>query len=168
MTAKQENFAKAIVAGMNQSDAYRHAYKVAGSSSDTIWENSSQLAHNTEVILRIQELRQPALDNLAWNLDRIVDEYAQNVQLGRATNDRGAPVALSASNGAITGIGKALGILTDRVDVNVTHTLKPGLSLEELEDRVVRLGALEAGIVDGQASIVESIVDIVKPITSGD
>jgi phage terminase small subunit len=165
LTAKQESYCQAIVAGMNQSDAYKANYAAANMGADATYVEASRLMDNPKVAIRIQELRQPALDNLAWNLDRIVDEYAQNVQLGRVTNDRGAPVALSASNGAITGIGKALGILTDRVDVNVTHTLKPGLSLEELESRVARLVALEAGIVDGTASIVEPSVN---SITSGD
>ena len=75
-------------------------------------------------------------------------EYEENVHLGRTPNDKGAYTSLSASNGAITGIGKALGILTDKIDVNVTHTLKPGMSLEELEARIQRLDALEAGVVD--------------------
>ena len=61
----------------------------------------------------------------------------------------------SASNAAITGIGKALGILSDKLDVNVTHTLKPGLSLEELEDRMGRLKALKAGIIEGEGVLLD-------------
>ena len=54
----------------------------------------------------------------------------------------------SAANAIVTTGAKVAGILTDRVDLNVTHTIKPGLSLEELEARIQRLDALEAGVVD--------------------
>jgi hypothetical protein len=83
---------------------------------------------------------------VAWDLGRLVSEFEVNVELGRTVDQRGMPVALAASNGALTGIGKALGILTDRVDVSVTHTLKPGLTLEELESRIARLDTLADSI----------------------
>jgi len=33
--------------------------------------------------------------------------------------------------------------------------LKPGLSLEELEERLQRLDALEAGMIDGTSEVIE-------------
>jgi hypothetical protein len=80
----------------------------------------------------------------SWDLDAIIDEFAINVDGAREDKQ------WSASNAAITGIGKAIGVLTDKVDVNVTHTLKPGMSLEELEERMSRLNALEARIIEGE------------------
>ena len=57
LTAKQEEFAKAIVEGMNQADAYRSAYNTKKMSDKTIWENASRLMANSKVTARITELR---------------------------------------------------------------------------------------------------------------
>ena len=147
LTAKQESFAQAIVDGLNQSDAYRHAYETGNMKPETVWNNAYMLMQDSEVSARIQALRDQVADAStaarAWNVDRIVQESETNLRLGRFLGQIGA------ANGAITTIGKATGILTDKVDINVTHTLKLGLTLEELEARVQRLDALEAGVVEG-------------------
>jgi len=41
-------------------------------------------------------------------------------------------------------------MFVDRKEISFNHTLKPGLTLEELEDRMGRLEALEAGIIEGE------------------
>jgi hypothetical protein len=143
LTHLQESFCQHIVAGMNQTQAYKAAgYTWETMLPATLWELASKLAADHKVAARIQELRQPVVARVAWDLGRLVSEYEVNVVLGRTVDQRGMPVALAASNSALTGIGKALGILTDRVDVSVTHTLKPGLTLEELESRIARLDTL--------------------------
>lgn len=58
LTAKQEEFAKAIVEGMNQSDAYRSAYSCKNMSDNSIYVNASKLVNDTKVALRIKELRE--------------------------------------------------------------------------------------------------------------
>ena len=57
LTAKQEEFAKAIVEGMNQADAYRSAYSTKNMADKTVWENASRLAADSKVSARIKELR---------------------------------------------------------------------------------------------------------------
>lgn len=57
LTAKQEEFAKAIVEGMNQADAYRSAYSCKNMSDKTIWEAASRLTADSKVSARIKELR---------------------------------------------------------------------------------------------------------------
>ena len=153
LTAKQEAFAQAVADGLSQTAAYRHAYDVEGSKQTTVQTNASTLANSMHVAPRILELKQAILDETiaarAWDLDRLVQESAVNVRLGRFLGQVGA------SNGALNTIGKAIGVLTDKVDVNVTHTLKPGLSLEELEGRIQRLDALESGVVEGEAVVLD-------------
>ncbi len=146
LTSKQESFCNAILSGMNQSDAYRHAYNAEKMSSNTIKVKASNLVHQDNIRRTITEARNTKKE---WALDRIVDEFGTNVELGRELGQ------LSASNAAITGIGKALGILSDKVDVNIIHTLKPGLTLEELEDRHKRLVALEAGVIEGEVRVLD-------------
>ena len=57
LTAKQEEFCKGIIEGKSQADAYRSAYSCKRMSDKTIWENASRLMANSNVIARVQELR---------------------------------------------------------------------------------------------------------------
>lgn len=57
LTAKQEEFAKNIVEGMNQAAAYRSAYPKQKMSDKTIHEAASRLMKNSKVVARINELR---------------------------------------------------------------------------------------------------------------
>ena len=57
LTAKQEEFAKAIVEGMNQADAYRSAYNTSRMSDNAIYREASLLMSNPKVTQRISELR---------------------------------------------------------------------------------------------------------------
>ena len=57
LTKKQEEFAKAIVDGMNQADAYRYAYDAENMSDNAIYREASLLVDNPKVAQRIQELR---------------------------------------------------------------------------------------------------------------
>lgn len=148
LTAKQEAFCNAIVDGMNQSDAYRHAYNAENMTPEVIHVKACELMKTGKVSVILSEKRAAIASAFVakrvWDLGTIVDEFETNVYGAREDKQ------WSASNAAITGIGKALGILADKVDVNVTHTLKPGLSLEELEARMERLDALEAGVIEGE------------------
>ena len=58
LTAKQEEFAKAIVEGMNQADAYRSAYNTERMSDNAIYREASLLMSNPKVAQRIKELRE--------------------------------------------------------------------------------------------------------------
>lgn len=57
LTAKQEEFAKNIVSGMNQADAYRAAYNAEGMSDNAIYREASLLMDHPKVSQRITELR---------------------------------------------------------------------------------------------------------------
>ena len=57
LTAKQEQFAKAIVEGMNQADAYRSAYETKRMSENAIYREASLLMGNPKVAQRIADLR---------------------------------------------------------------------------------------------------------------
>ena len=147
-SSQQEQFAQLVSSGVSQSDAYRQAFNTASMLNKTIWECASRLAADSKVSARIQELREAIASefvaNQAWDLQELLTQYQQNV-IGARQDKQWA-----ASNGALNGYGKASGLVVERTEVDVTHTIKPGLSLEELEARYRRLEALEAGmIVDG-------------------
>ena len=57
LTGKQEEFAKNIVQGMSQADAYRSAYDAEDMSDNAIYREASLLVSHPKVAQRIQELR---------------------------------------------------------------------------------------------------------------
>ena len=84
LTPKQEEFAKAIVEGMNQADAYRSAYSCKNMSDNAIYVNASKLASDAKVALRIKELRdelakpsiKTAQERMEW-LSQIMDSQEE-------------------------------------------------------------------------------------------
>ena len=113
LTAKQEHFAQLVASGLKQGDAYRQAYNVSSTTlPDTVYENASHLASDTNVAPRIQELKAAAQATVAasqaWNLDRLVTEAETNLNLSRIHKQLGS------ANGALELIGRATGILSDK------------------------------------------------------
>ena len=145
LTAKQESFCQAILEGNDQRAAYIAAYSVSGMKDSTIREEASRLAANPNIATTIAEARQRNRD---WTMATVLADCDTNLAGARKDHQ------WSAANAIVATGAKVAGILTDKVDINVTHTLKPGLSLEELEARVSRLDALEAGVVDGTSKII--------------
>lgn len=106
LTGQQEGFAQSIVAGDNQSDAYRANYGTSNMLPVTVNREACVLAANPNVAARIQELRQPAVDKLAWNQERFLDA-AESQRLGAVADRQWAP-----ANGALKLIGDATGLLS--------------------------------------------------------
>lgn len=57
LTAKQEQFAKNIVKGMSQADAYRNAYDAENMADGTIYCEASRLMSDPNIATRVAELR---------------------------------------------------------------------------------------------------------------
>lgn len=57
LTAKQEKFARCIVEGMTQADAYRSAYNCKKTTDKTVQESASRLMADPKISARVQELR---------------------------------------------------------------------------------------------------------------
>ena len=115
LTAKQERFATLVAQGATQSDAYRQAYNVSPDSApSTAWSNGCSLAADTQVLLRIQELKaaiqQQALAATAWTLGRLVEAAEDHRRLALEGGFKG----VSAANGALELIGRATGLLADK------------------------------------------------------
>ena len=60
LTAKQEKFARCIVEGMTQADAYRSAYNCKQTTDKTVQESASRLMADPNISARVQELRDKA------------------------------------------------------------------------------------------------------------
>lgn len=163
LTAKQEHFAQLVASGLTQSDAYRQAYDTSPDTSpNTAWTNGSDLAHNAEVMLRIAELKAAYQKEMvgaqAWNLDRIVDEAAINLDLSREYKQLGS------ANGALEIIGRATGLLSDKQQnqplpaiTRVVVVLQGTGGQQVIEAGYTVPAAIEAG--DAASMVEEASVD---------
>ena len=149
LTSKQQAFCDAILQGNNQSDAYRLAYNTDNMLPETIKNEAYVLMQHPDVAMTITEARQQRRD---WTLATVLANCDTNLAGAREDHQ------WSAANAIVVTGAKVAGVLTDKVDINVTHTLKPGLTLEELEARVTRLDALEAGALNA-VPYKEAVVD---------
>ena len=66
LTAKQELFVAAIVDGMNQSDAYRHAYKADDMKQATIANNAYMLFNRSDITATIRARKSLLVEKHLW------------------------------------------------------------------------------------------------------
>jgi len=68
ITAKQEAFCQALIAGRSQSDAYRDTYNTKpGSTAGAIAVSASKLMSDPKITLRIAELRKADAEAVCWS-----------------------------------------------------------------------------------------------------
>jgi len=123
LTPKQEAFAQAIVTGVNQSDAYRAAYKVrAGTKAESVNVAASKLMADAKVTQRVAELREPVAKKAQITLESHLDD------LMRLRNMAAKEKQYSAAITAEVARGKASGVHVERVE----HTGKDGGPMETI------------------------------------
>jgi hypothetical protein len=149
ITPKREKFISNILAGMNQTDAYKDAYDV---SSDclpaTVYTAAYDLMNNPEIKGSIQAARD---SQRGWTLARVVEEGERN--LSGAQADHSWPAA----NGALAFLGKITNTVTERpvtesVSITrVTIVLDSGTSLSLESNAATSLSepGLEPGLEAG-------------------
>ena len=72
LTGKKELFARKIVEGLSQADAYRAAYSTKSMTNKTVWEKASRLMADDKVKARVNELRdQIAQDSIMTAEERL-------------------------------------------------------------------------------------------------
>jgi hypothetical protein len=76
-SAQQEKFAQAIASGVNQSEAYRKAYKAGNMSPKQVHEEACKLAGSPKVAQRIQKLTHMAADIAVLEGAQIIREIAR-------------------------------------------------------------------------------------------
>lgn len=84
LTAKQEAFAQAVVSGMTQADAYRHAYNPETSTDKTIIENASRTMADSNVSARVKQLQEEIACAALWSRLDSVQTLAEIAKHGEA------------------------------------------------------------------------------------
>ena len=74
LSPKTEKFAQLVAKGLNQSEAYRQSYNVRENTKpESIHQNASKLATDTNVTSRIDELRREMVKDNAITLVSIIE-----------------------------------------------------------------------------------------------
>jgi len=115
LTLKQETFARNIIKGMSQSDAYRDAYDAENMAQETIHVKASELAKDGKVGARIECLRADQMKLLDYDLTahlKELDEVKQDAKDANQHSTAGKMIELK---------GKALGMYVDKSEVTTEH-----------------------------------------------
>ena len=93
LTAKQEAFCQAVADGMNQSDAYRHAYNAENMKPESVNVNASKLMADAKVKLRVRELKDALSLKALWTREDAVKELKDIASMGKDGKQLGAATA---------------------------------------------------------------------------
>ena len=137
LTAKQEDFCQAVMAGASFAEAYRGAYHADDMVPNSIWNAASRLAADPKVRGRLEQLaeqkeaerRMLALSRADW----VVEKITQQVM------DPATPAAVKTR--ALELLGKTIGLFTDRVETKDVSER----SADELEAQIrARLAQIDS------------------------
>jgi hypothetical protein len=105
LTPQREKFAYAIVAGMTQADAYRHAYpKSRKVSPRNLYAEASRLAANPKVFARIAQLREPAVESAQLTLSGHLAELDRLKRKAEKCDQHSAAIRAEELRGKATGL----------------------------------------------------------------
>ena len=147
LSARQERFAQLVSQGMSYTASYIESYQPNQRADTVINPKASNLAKKDKVQTRIKELMQENSFNSSWDRRRLLEATQRIHQLSIGKNQFN--VALK----SLELIGRICGLLVDKSEVKVEHTLYANLSMEQLE-RIAN-HADSVGILDRQAPIID-------------
>jgi hypothetical protein len=82
-SAKQEAFCQAICDGMNQSDAYRHAYNASKMKPDSVNNLAYRLIEKVDIRSRIQELRGKLEAKQLWTREQSIKTAIEAIEMAK-------------------------------------------------------------------------------------
>ena len=134
MTPKQHQFAREVVLGKSQADAYRSAYDTARMNDNSIRREASRLMDNPNVATTVVELQQKA--DTAVVQERIAsrEEVLQTLTSYMYSGEPKDSVKLRAAEM----MGKHYGLFTDRIEAVVPERSAAEIQIE-LEEKLTSL-----------------------------
>ena len=123
LTSQQEKFAQCVASGMNQSDAYRAAYKVRPATKPmSVNQQASELMRNPDITSRVEEIRKPIVEDARITLREHLEELRELRELAKQENQLSAAIKAEESR------GKACGHYKEQIE----HSGKITIGIEEL------------------------------------
>jgi len=104
LTPKQEAFCQAIVAGENQSEAYRIAYDAKNMAPATVNKRAYDLMRNGYVTGRVKELRAPVVEAVRYGLNEAMGEAEKALTMAQAQGNTSVMVAATALRAKLSGL----------------------------------------------------------------
>ncbi len=124
MTPKQNQFAREVVLGKSQADAYRSAYNTAGMNDNSIRREASRLMDNPNVATTVGKLQQEADRAVVQERIATREEVLRTLTSYMHSGEPKDSVRLRAAEM----MGKHYGLFTDRIEAVV-----PERSSEEIQ-----------------------------------
>lgn len=114
LTPQREIFVQSVVKGLNQSDAYRVAFKVNKKTKpESVNQAASKLMADPNVASRVAEMRAPVVAQVQITLENHLARLEHLSQVAEATNQFGAAIT------AETNRGKASGLYVEKIVVDM-------------------------------------------------
>lgn len=110
LTPKQEKFAQVYVETSNASEAYRQSYNASNMKQESIAVNASKLLSNTNVTLRVQQIREDLSKSAQIGLKELLEELeeARLAALEADTPQSSAAVAATMGKAKLLGLDKQI------------------------------------------------------------
>jgi len=134
MTPKQHQFAREVVLGKSQADAYRSAYNTLKMNDNSIRREASRLMDNPKVATTVVELQQKADSAVVQERIASREEVLQTLTGYMHSGEPKDSVRLRAAEM----MGKHYGLFTDRIEAVVTERSAEEITAE-LEDKLTSL-----------------------------
>ena len=123
LTPKQEVFARKIVEGMTQADAYRSAFSCNRMTDKTIWEKASRLMAEDKVQARVKELRDQINTEAIMSAQKRLEWLTTVIQNNEeSTSDRLKAIDL---------MNKMQGEYVQKVEAEVTNAVNINIELSD-------------------------------------
>ena len=105
LTPKQEAFAQAIVTGVNQSDAYRAAYKVRpGTKPESVNQNASRIMADINVASRVAKLRETVAKKSQITLETHLEDLLKLREMAAKGKQYSAAITAEVARGKASGV----------------------------------------------------------------
>lgn len=113
LTPRQDLFARLVAEGKSQADAYREAYPKSQKWTDkAVWNRSSALAANSEVLGRVSEFRQSAAEKTQITLESHLKELERLRKMAEEQGNVNAAIQAEVARGKHSGV-----VAATKVDV---------------------------------------------------
>jgi phage terminase small subunit len=125
LTPQREKFAQAVASGMNQSDAYRKAFKVRnGTKPLSVNQAASKLMADPNIASRVGVLRETVAKKTMITLESHLEDLQKLRNMAVKAEQFGAAITAEVAR------GKAAGIVVEKGQINLTNSdgsLRPSI-----------------------------------------
>lgn len=119
LTVKQEKFSQLYIQLGNASEAYRRSYNAVNMKPESINVKACQLLKEAKIKLRVEQLKQLSQKRHMVTVDSLTKELEEARELALRIENPAPAVS------ATLGKAKLHGLLTDKIEAEVTARFKP-------------------------------------------